>query len=144
MGNGQFDSARFSDHRFCGGFICGDFIPTPAAVKPFCRSGCRGAEGEQQTIVLRPAGALVRASAFISVPPRLKDFRHLALNLSPRSRRRGKFMWVPCFCCGERPQSRLTPAACVRFSAAMTDLEQAAALLEVDAKFLQPFDVNDP
>jgi hypothetical protein len=26
----------------------------------------------------------------------------------------------------------------------MTDLEQAAALLEVDAKFFQPFDVNDP
>ena len=26
----------------------------------------------------------------------------------------------------------------------MTDLEQAAALLEVDAKFLQPFDVTDP
>jgi hypothetical protein len=26
----------------------------------------------------------------------------------------------------------------------MTDLEQAAALLEVDAKFFQPFDANDP
>ena len=26
----------------------------------------------------------------------------------------------------------------------MTDIEQAAALLEVDAKFFQPFDVNDP
>jgi hypothetical protein len=26
----------------------------------------------------------------------------------------------------------------------MTDLEQAAALLEVDAKFFQPFDATDP
>jgi hypothetical protein len=39
MGNGPFDTAQFSNGRFCAGFICGDFIPPLAVVKPFCRPG---------------------------------------------------------------------------------------------------------
>src|SRR5216117_346668 len=51
--HGVFDPARFRENCLCSSFICADFMRTRAAVKLFCRPGCKG--GTEPRLALHPS-----------------------------------------------------------------------------------------